>query len=231
MQGTADDLWIFGYGSLMWRPEFTYLERTPATVVGLHRALCIVSTHHRGQPRRPGLVLGLDQGGQCRGIAYRVAPQLARATVAYLRQRELIYGVYRETVVPATILRDGEAGEVATLTFVAERAHPNYAGRLALSEQARIIQAARGRSGSNAEYLISTVRHLQELGIRERALERLVGLAAGHAAHRACARGLRSSVTAMQRSWSAKQRPSRHVKSGDQRRFSYRLRLTGQTPT
>ena len=94
------DLWIFGYGSLMWRPGFTHAERARARLDGYHRAFCISSTHHRGDALRPGLVLGLDRGGACEGVAYRVPAAEARTVLAYLRERELISGVYREAQLP-----------------------------------------------------------------------------------------------------------------------------------
>ena len=93
-----EDLWVFGYGSLMWRPEFPYVERVQARVIGLHRSLCVYSFVHRGTPERPGLVLGLDRGGACRGIAYRVAAGERPTTLAYLRAREQVTMVYRETI-------------------------------------------------------------------------------------------------------------------------------------
>jgi glutathione-specific gamma-glutamylcyclotransferase len=89
-------LWIFGYGSLMWRPDFAFIERQPARLTGYHRCFCITSTHHRGTAERPGLVLGLDRGGYCAGVAYRVAAEDEACVLAYLRKRELVNGVYRE---------------------------------------------------------------------------------------------------------------------------------------
>src|SRR3954471_6188497 len=103
-EAAAGDLWIFGYGSLMWRPGFDYLERVEARLIGAHRALCVYSFFHRGTPERPGLVLGLDRGGACRGIAYRVAAAERAATLAYLRAREQQNNVYRETMRGALLL-------------------------------------------------------------------------------------------------------------------------------
>src|SRR6201989_3424360 len=92
------DLWVFGYGSLMWRPDFEFVERVPARLIGEHRALCVYSFVHRGTPEKPGLVLGLDRGGACRGVAFRVAERNRADTIAYLRAREQVTSVYREVV-------------------------------------------------------------------------------------------------------------------------------------
>jgi cation transport protein ChaC len=176
-------LWVFGYGSLMWRPGFEAERAAHARLVGWRRCFCIYSTHHRGSPERPGPVLGLDRGGACEGIAYRVPPSRAAATLAYLRAREQINGVYREA--HATVeLEDGGGEHVLALAFVVERAHPSYAGRLPLAEQARLIRGARGRSGSNVDYLISTLRHLRKLGVHEPELRRLLTMVGPHFAHR-----------------------------------------------
>src|SRR5271169_232419 len=94
----AGDLWVFGYGSLKWRPGFAFLERVPARLIGLHRALCVFSFVHRGTPKRPGLVLGLDRGGMCRGVAHRVAAEARAETLHYLRAREQVTTVYVETM-------------------------------------------------------------------------------------------------------------------------------------
>jgi cation transport protein ChaC len=180
----------------MWRPGFEAERIAHARLVGWRRCFCIYSTHHRGSPERPGLVLGLDRGGACEGIGYRVPPARAAATLAYLRAREQINGVYREAHVTVE-LEDGSGEHVLALAFVVERAHPSYAGRLPLAAQVRLVRGARGRSGSNVDYLIKTLRHLRKLGVRELDLERLLAMVGPHFAHdtapaetRACAHAL-----------------------------------------
>jgi len=173
-----DGVWIFGYGSLMWRPGFPHVDSRRARVTGLHRGFYVYSTHHRGSPTRPGLVLALDQGGVCDGIAYHVPADAAQQVVAYLRAREQVTGVYREITRP--ILIHGFAEPVRALFYVVERRHVQYAGQLPLSLQARIIKGASGRSGVNLDYLLSTVLHLRALGIHETRLERLLALCGSH---------------------------------------------------
>lgn len=177
MRRQSGDLWIFGYGSLIWRPGFAYLERRRARLDGRHRALCIYSVRYRGTPDRPGLVFGLDIGGTCEGVAFRVAAEQAEAVARYLRDREQVTGVYRCRWRPVA-LQGG--GEVRALHFLADRDHPQYAGRLTLSEEAAIVRSAKGTAGTNSEYVLSTAAHLRELGIRDRRLERLVGLIGRH---------------------------------------------------
>jgi cation transport protein ChaC len=170
------DLWVFAYGSLMWRPGFAYDEARRARLIGYRRCFCIYSVHHRGTPERVGMVLGLDRGGVCEGVAYRIAASNVTAAKAYLRAREQVSGVYREALLPVEL--EHPPGETPTetmaLAYIVEPAHPAYAGRLPLSLQARLIRGGKGASGANLDYLVSTVRHLIELGIRERELERLV---------------------------------------------------------
>jgi glutathione-specific gamma-glutamylcyclotransferase len=166
------DLWIFGYGSLMWRPGFEFVEASLAVIGGYTRSFCIFSVHHRGTGARPGLVLGLDRGGTSQGMAYRVTPAQAHATLSYLRDREQVTGVYREVVSPVTLL-DGSHRHVDAVAYVAERAHPQYAGGLAPRTQAAIIRGAHGISGPNTEYLVNTAARLRQLGVRDRGLERL----------------------------------------------------------
>jgi cation transport protein ChaC len=168
----AEDLWVFGYGSLIWRPEFEYVERAPARVVGLHRSLCVYSFVHRGTPERPGLVLGLDFGGACRGVAYRIAAAKRAATLAYLRAREQATAVYRETVRLAWLSGHPER-HVDALCFVVDRGHPQYAGRLSLEQQLHLVRQGHGRSGNNRDYVIETVRALEALKIRDPALHLL----------------------------------------------------------
>jgi cation transport protein ChaC len=169
------DLWVFGYGSLMWNPGFPYEEAQHAVLTGHHRALCIYSTEYRGTPERPGLVFGLDQGGSCEGVAFNVPAPSRQSTLAYLAERELITGIYRAAH-RTVALADGSGRHVPALCFIVERPHPQYAGRLSLGEQAAIVRASRGRRGLDLDYVLSTHRHLIELGIRDRALDRLVGV-------------------------------------------------------
>ncbi|MBV8924062.1 MAG: gamma-glutamylcyclotransferase [Bradyrhizobium sp.] len=166
------DLWVFGYGSLMWRPGFDYLEKVPARLIGEHRALCVYSFDHRGTPERPGLVLGLDRGGACRGIAFRVAARLRNHTIAYLRSREQTTNVYRE-VMRSVWLDNEPRRRVSALTYVADRGHIQYAGRLPLTEQLRIVQQGHGRSGHNRDYVLSTVKAIEAEGFRDAPLHQL----------------------------------------------------------
>jgi len=163
---SADDLWVFGYGSLMWRPGFEFLERVPARLIGLHRALCVYSFVHRGTPERPGLVLGLDRGGMCRGIAFRVAAAARTQTIAYLRAREQVTTVYLETV-RRIALEDKAQRQVRALCFIVDRSHVQYAGRLSLSQRVHLVRQGHGRSGANRDYVIETVQALETLGYRE----------------------------------------------------------------
>ena len=166
------DLWVFGYGSLIWRPGFDFVERVPARLIGEHRALCVYSFVHRGTPEKPGLVLGLDRGGACRGVAFRIAEKNRAATVAYLRAREQVTSVYRE--VTRSVWLENEARQrVGALAYVVDRGHVQYAGRLSLAEQLRHVMQGHGQSGANREYVISTVRALEAEGFRDAPLHQL----------------------------------------------------------
>jgi len=169
---TSDEFWVFGYGSLMWRPGFDYLDRVPAKLTGLHRALCVYSFVHRGTPERPGLVLGLDRGGACKGVAFRVAPKLREATVQYLREREQVTSVYLETYRQVDLM-NGSGRRVRSLMFCVDRGHVQYAGRLPLDQQLHLVRRAHGRSGANPDYVVSTVEALEALGIHDHDLHYL----------------------------------------------------------
>ncbi len=225
-RGNGAEHWIFGYGSLMWRPDFPFLERASACVTGYHRSFCVTSTHHRGSPDRPGLVLGLDRGRACIGVAYRIADVDWAGVVDYLRQRELIYGVYREAHVPAVLLGP-ERRAVCAVAYIVERAHPSYVGRQPLARQVHLIRGARGLSGANLDYLINTVAHLKALGIRERELERIVALAGSYSANSPTTDLARPSADAMCKTWAQKPDDAIRRRRGDLRRFGYRLRLKG----
>jgi glutathione-specific gamma-glutamylcyclotransferase len=164
--GAGGDLWVFGYGSLMWRPGFEVVERVPARLMGLHRALCVFSFVHRGTPEKPGLVLGLDRGGMCRGIAFRVAAGQRDKTIAYLRAREQVTSVYLETV-RRIELEDEARRQVRALTYIVDRGHVQYAGRLSVAESVHYVRQGHGRSGNNRDYVVETVRALEALGYRE----------------------------------------------------------------
>ncbi|MGJ4932150.1 gamma-glutamylcyclotransferase [Bradyrhizobium sp. HKCCYLS2038] len=178
------DLWVFGYGSLMWRPGFDFLEQVPARLIGEHRALRVYSFVHRGTPEKPGLVLGLDRGGACRGIAFRVAEDKRDATIAYLRAREQVTSVYRE--VRRSVWLENDARErVSALVYVVDRGHVQYAGRLSLQEQLRHVRQGHGQSGANRDYVISTVKAIEAQGFRDAQLHRLATMLHddGHAPH------------------------------------------------
>jgi glutathione-specific gamma-glutamylcyclotransferase len=171
------DFWVFGYGSLMWRPGFDHVEAVAARLPGAHRALCIYSWVHRGTKEHPGLVLGLDRGGSCRGVAYRLADKNREAVIAYLRERELVTDVYRE-VWRQVILADDNR-KVLALTYVVDRSHIQYAGNLSRPKLLAQVQSSVGKSGGNAEYVINTVRHLRAAGITDETLEWLAAALGG----------------------------------------------------
>ncbi len=162
------ELWVFGYGSLMWRPGFAYGFRCKAMLRGWRRSLCIYSHVYRGTPKKPGLVLGLDRGGACAGVAFRVKASLRETTIRYLRDREQATSVYLERMVPVTL----ESGErVNALTYVADRLHEQYAGRLDRETMLAIVRAGRGQSGDNAAYVNETHDHLTAIGVHDSDLE------------------------------------------------------------
>lgn len=167
---TADDLWVFGYGSLMWRPGFPYLERRHGWLRGYHRALCVLSHVHRGTPERPGLVLGLDRGGSCRGVAFRVAAENAAATMAYLEAREQATEAYLARRLPVEL---DEGRRISALAYVVDRRHQQYAGGLAEADLVRLVRQGVGQSGANPDYVRSTHAHLLEMGVNDPILARV----------------------------------------------------------
>ena len=169
---SAQDLWVFGYGSLMWRPGFPHVERAEATVTGYHRAFCIASTVHRGNRSRPGLVLGLDRGGACTGVAYRIAADQIETELDIVWRREMLTAAYR----PIWVRVNTDAGTVPALTFAINRRHERYAGKLEIDHVAERLATACGPLGTGADYLFNTHRHLLELGVRDRYLDRLTQL-------------------------------------------------------
>jgi len=164
------DLWIFAYGSLIWDPGFPYEEARPARLKGYHRAFCLYSVSYRGTPEKPGLVLGLDRGGSCRGIAYRVAASRVEEVMAYLWEREMSNRSYHCKRIELEVA--GVA--VPARCFVVDRKHPNYAGKLEQARVAELIAAGHGQRGANAAYLENTVRHLDQLGLPDPRLRRLL---------------------------------------------------------
>jgi glutathione-specific gamma-glutamylcyclotransferase len=169
------DLWVFGYGSLMWRPGFEFIEQVPARLIGEHRALCVYSFDHRGTPEKPGLVLGLDRGGACRGVAFRVAAKRRDDTIEYLREREQTTHVYRE-VMRSVWLENEARQRVSALTYVVDRGHVQYAGRLTPAQQLRYVSQGHGRSGNNRDYVLSTVKSIEAQGFRDPQLHQLAAM-------------------------------------------------------
>lgn len=176
LAGGDEDRWVFGYGSLMWRPGFPFIDRRTAVLHGRRRAFCIYSVHHRGTYERPGLVLGLAPGGAVRGMAYRVAASEWEGVYAYLREREQPTETYFETW--REVKLDG-AAKVPALVFLSDMKHAQWAGALTLEQQAKLIAGATGLSGRNIDYLSDLVSHLREDGVRDHAMEKLLKMVEG----------------------------------------------------
>lgn len=165
MDADDEDLWVFGYGSLMWRPGFAYAERHPATLTGFRRALCLYSYEHRGTIETPGIVAGLDLGGECQGMAFRVEAADRGEVHAYLRARELNRYCYRETWCEIALQTDDGPSSRLALAYVVDRAHPQYCGELDLETKTRLVLQGNGISGTSLDYLESLVASLEDLGI------------------------------------------------------------------
>jgi len=172
---TANALWIFGYGSLLWNPGFAYEERRLARLDGFNRAFSMASVHYRGTPETPGLVLALEaqDGASCEGVGFRVSDENAAGVLAYLRARELISDAYLEQIHPINFT-DGPSAPA--ICYVIDPAHVQYCGGLPLHEQAAMIARAVGSAGANDAYLFNTLEHLREIGIHDPELEKLAHL-------------------------------------------------------
>jgi len=178
----ANDIWVFGYGSLIWKPDFPFVEQRAARLYGFHRDLCAYSVEHRGTVQRPGLVFALNRGGMCDGAAFRVAGSDAAKVITNLRIREQVTGVYRERVRPVALrTEDGTrfSETVLAVCYVVDPGHRQYAGRLPYAQQADLVGAAIGKAGANIDYVCNTHRALLSLGVRDRHLDRLIALMVG----------------------------------------------------
>ena len=167
--GTGKDIWIFGYGSLIWNPILRYAEERRARIYGFHRAFCQWTHLGRGSPEQPGLMAGLDRGGSCCGIAYRIAPEEVECETRILWDRETPLPIY----VPRVLNAVTEAGVIRVITFVANHTSEYYIGPMSIKAQAEYISRAFGSLGSNAEYLFNLVRCLEERGLLNKSLDRL----------------------------------------------------------
>jgi len=167
-QAETRDFWVFAYGSLMWEPGFPHLAVRPALLRGWHRRFCVYSLTYRGTPEQPGLVLGLDRGGACRGLAFQVPRAETAPVLEYLWEREMT-GIYEMRTVPVELPSE----KVLACAFTVRRPHPEYAGRLALDEAAHHILHGEGTRGRCRDYLENTVRHLEALDLADRTLHLL----------------------------------------------------------
>ncbi len=174
--GGRSDLWIFGYASLLWRPEFEFTEHRAARVHGWHRGLRMVSRINRGTPERPGLVFALFPGGSCQGAVYRIARQRVGAELDRLWLREMPTGVYD----PRWLACRTAHGDIQALAFTLSPRSPQHTGRLPDAQLVDILRHAQGRYGSTLDYLLETARALRERGVKDREIERLVVLARQH---------------------------------------------------
>jgi len=161
--------WIFAYGSLLWNPLFPVAEMRPGMLRGLHRRFCLWSVASRGTPERPGLVLGLERGGQCRGVALRLPAPLALDELHLLWRREMVLGAYR----PSWVKVETDGRTLHALTFIVRRDHPQYAGRMEAAAEIAALASARGAFGSSADYLERTRVALISHGIADPYLEAL----------------------------------------------------------
>ena len=160
---TGSDVWVFGYGSLVWNPIVHHEERRVARLHGFHRSFCLWSHVNRGSLQKPGLVLGLDAGGSCRGVAFRIAARHAAEELRLLWRREMVLGAYS----PRWTKIDTGKNSPRAIAFFVNREHPNYAGKLQMETVIKTLVSTRGHLGTPAEYLLETVRGLIEHGVRD----------------------------------------------------------------
>jgi cation transport protein ChaC len=165
------DLWVFGYGSLMWSPHFRYIDRSPAMLHGYHRALCILSRRYRGTETKPGLVMGLCAGGSCWGMAFRVEAKRVRRTLEALWQREMPRKVYEPRLVSVRV-KNGRL--VRCLAFIADRKHPSVVRELDLRSRAQLVAQGIGERGPCTEYVRKTLEHMYALGVTDPHLARVL---------------------------------------------------------
>jgi cation transport protein ChaC len=171
--GQNEDLWVFGYGSLIWNPAFEYVERRCALVHGWHRRFCLKLYVGRGTVETPGLMLALDRGGACRGVAFRIAAAKVRQELSLLWQREMFGGSYNARWVSLNGCGEAKGEKFQAITFVINHAHPRYMPELSVEQIAALIATGCGELGTCREYLENTVAHLRELGVRDTNLTRI----------------------------------------------------------
>lgn len=169
---TVSDLWVFGYGSLIWRPGFVHKAAYPARLYGFHRSLCVYSHVHRGTPERPGLVMGLDRGGSCHGMVFHVDTVHSEEVLRYLREREQATNVYLERMQRVHVLERSpeKLRTVEAVAYCVDRTHTQYAGALSRETQLDIVRGAVGQSGINPDYVTSTNEALEGLGVHDATL-------------------------------------------------------------
>ena len=165
------DLWVFGYGSLMWAPGFRHTERSAGMVHGYHRALCILSRRYRGTPKRPGLVVGLCRGGSCWGMAFRVPAARVRHVLAALWRREMLNRVYVPTLVQVVV---SPGRRIRALAFVADTAHPQFVRELDLNGRAKLVAQGIGQRGRCVDYIRNTLEHMLALGVNDPHLAKIL---------------------------------------------------------
>ncbi len=166
-----NNYWVFGYGSLMWRPGFEFVERVPALLNGFSRDMCLISIHYRGTKEKPGMVCGLSPGGECRGLAFKIAPEQVDNVVSYLDDRELISYIYIPRHVTLT-LANGQT--VVARAYVADSTHEQFAGNWPEAEKIAHVAQGVGSEGTSVEYLANIIQHLRDLDIRDANLEALL---------------------------------------------------------